>query len=338
MKLPPNIPTALILTFLFSLQVPLRLAAPLSHDKLFPEPVVPLVTLSQQPQVRYERIDNGRIATRHSNPNSNRDFPSLLPDSLSVSPSSTGSPTHPPGRLLGRLQKRESGNSFDAAAIELQLNQLSQLKRHRPNPQPAPKPRERKGRYPRPLKHLFAHAYHSKLGRGVIDSDSDFYPNNFPIKRTLSESADDDLPFNLFDGHGPNGPNGPPTLLKMMTVEPTITINSTSIQRLGPGPGAGSNLAAMSMGGAVPRPRELSGENKTESNNETSFMSRRINRIEKRREEKNNSTIAGRDDDDKKRSEEERREREEDSKTGEGEGSKRHGRYHKVLASVAAAA
>lgn len=92
------------------------------------------------------------------------------------------------------------------------------------------------------------------------------------------------------------------------------------------------------MGGAVPRPRELSGENKTESNNETSFMSRRINRIEKRREEKNNSTIAGRDDDDKKRSEEERREREEDSKTGEGEGSKRHGRYHKVLASVAAAA
>ncbi|KAH7627671.1 hypothetical protein B0T09DRAFT_368025 [Sordaria sp. MPI-SDFR-AT-0083] len=269
MKLPPNIPTALILTFLFSLQVPLRLAAPLSHDKLFPnsEPIVPL-TLPQQ-QIRYERIDNGRIGTRRtSNPKSNRDFfPSPLPDSLAVGPGSTGSPVYPPGRLLGRLQKRSAGggnldsnsnskpnSSWDTAAASAvvtitqlsQLSQLNQLKRGTKLPPSNPSSRisSRPGRNPHKpleLKHLFAHSYHSATGRGV-----------------LTESADDDL--NLFSNDG----LAPQSLLKMMTFEPTITINSTSIERRGPGawlgPGAGSYLAAMSIGGATPRPRSRSGE------------------------------------------------------------------------------
>ncbi|KAK1776594.1 hypothetical protein QBC45DRAFT_453071 [Copromyces sp. CBS 386.78] len=324
MKLPPNIPTALILTFLFSLQVPLRLAAPLSHDKLFPGSEPPIVPLTLPQQIRYERIDNGRIGTRHSNPNSNRDFPSPLPDSFAVPPGSTGAPVYRPGRLLGRLQKRGGtldSNSWDAtAAAAAAVAQLSQLKRGNSLPkhsQPPPsKPSSsssssssRPGRYPRPLKHLFAHSYHSNTGRGV-----------------LTESADDDL--NLFNDGGPQ------SLLKMMTFEPTITINSTSIERRGPG--AGSYLAAMSIGGATPRPRsreaawermerraggwevdDSDSERVSGDWSEGSFMSRRTTG-------KNETETTG------------EMEEREDSMTGKG--SKRHGRYHDSLTSVAPAA
>ncbi|KAK3397631.1 hypothetical protein B0T20DRAFT_461625 [Sordaria brevicollis] len=364
MKLPPNIPTALILTFLFSLQVPLRLAAPLSHDKLFPnEPILP--------QIRYERIDNGRITTRHSNPNSNQDFPpSCLPDSLSLSPTSfstsTGSPanvnanitTNPPGRFLGRLSKRSTESTFDTTAIEAQLNQLDQRRRQSSHPPPSePRVTHTLGRYARPLKHLFAHAYHSKLGRGVIDSDSPFdtFPAFPPVKRILSESADDDLSFTSFDnGAGAGAGGAVPTLLKMITIEPTITINSTSIERRGPGtyagPGAGSYLAGMSLGGAVPRPRESSlwerrdsehGEDGAEEvkKNETSFMSRRISRIENRREEKkSNGTITEENSGDGNFKGTEMEKKKEEGKVEKREGSVRHGRYHRILTSVAASA
>ncbi|KAK3953126.1 hypothetical protein QBC32DRAFT_128000 [Pseudoneurospora amorphoporcata] len=335
MKLPPNIPTALILTFLFSLQVPLRLAAPLSHDKLFPGSEPPIVPLTLPQQIRYERINNGRIGTRHSNPNSNRDFPSPLPDSFAVPPGSTGAPVYPPGRLLGRLQKRGGtldSNSWDAtaaAAAAAAVAQLSQLKRGNSLPkhsQPPPsKPSSsssssRPGRYPRPLKHLFAHSYHSNTGRGV-----------------LTVSADDDL--NLFnDGR-------PQSLLKMMTFEPTITINSTSIERRGPG--GGSYLAAMSIGGATLRPRsreaawermerraggwegdDRDSERVSGDWSEGSFMSRRVSRVEKRlgmeTTGKNETETTG--------------EMEEREESVTGKGSKRHGRYHDSLTSVSPAA
>ncbi|KAK3355848.1 hypothetical protein B0H65DRAFT_415515 [Neurospora tetraspora] len=336
MKLSPNIPTALILTFLFSLQVPLRLAAPLSHDKLFPEPVIPLTL----PQIHYEKIDNGRIGTRHSNPNSNKDFPSPLPLPLSAPPA-------PP-----RLEKR-GGNSWDAAT--------AQLKRGINHPSTTRQPQSRSsrpGRYPRPLKHLFAHSYHhsSSGGRGVIDSDSDFDPNNLnPIKRTLTEAADDDLNlnnFDLFSSSGLGGGGG--NLLKTITIEPTLTINSTSIQRLGPppapGPGAGSYLAAMNIGGASPRPRESTpwerrrsrggweegNERGSEIENEAtagSFMNRRVSRIEKRR---GGETTTGKKDKNEKRGESEERTEREEGRAGRG--SRIHGRYHEALTSVAAAA
>ncbi|EGO52335.1 hypothetical protein NEUTE1DRAFT_90506 [Neurospora tetrasperma FGSC 2508] len=358
MKLPPNIPTALVFTFLFSLQVPLRLAAPLSHDKLFPKPVIPLTL----PQIHYERIDNGRMATRHSNPNSNKDFPSPLLLSL-------------PAPLPSHLRK--SGNAlWDATTPG---GKLSQPKRGSssagPPPKPQPRSTSRPGRYPRPLKHLFAHSYRhssSSGGRGVVDYsdfDFDFDPNNnVPrIKRTLSETADDDLNlnnFDLFSSTGLGGGSSGVNLLKTITIEPTLTINSTSIQRLGPPapgrPGAGSYLAAMNIGGASPRPREApswerrrrsrewEGENESGGSenigNEApptgSFMNRRVSsRIEKRREvekrEMNTATEhTGMDDENNKRREKETKEK----KSKAGRGSRIHGKYHEALTSIAAAA
>ncbi|KAL0474715.1 hypothetical protein QR685DRAFT_593455 [Neurospora intermedia] len=344
MKLPPNIPTALVFTFLFSLQVPLRLAAPLSHDKLFPQPAIPLTL----PQIHYERIDNGRLATRHSNPNSNKDFPSPLLLSLPVP-------------LPSHLQK--SGNALWDATTP---GKPSQPKRGSssagPPSKPQPRSTSRPGRYPRPLKHLFAHSYRhssSSGGRGVVDYsdfDFDFNPNNnnVPrIKRTLSETADDDLNLNDFDlfssstglgGRGSSGVN----LLKTITIEPTLTINSTSIQRLGPPapgrPGAGSYLAAMNMGGAAPRPREApswerrrsrgwEGGNENEGSenigNEApttgSFMNRRMTTATEQ---------TGMIDENEKRGEKETKEKE--SKAGRG--SRIHGRYHEALMDVVAAA
>ncbi|EAA29933.1 hypothetical protein GE21DRAFT_1570 [Neurospora crassa] len=357
MKLPPNIPTALVFTFLFSLQVPLRLAAPLSHDKLFPKPVIPLTL----PQIHYERIDNGRMATRHSNPNSNKEFSSPLLLSLPVP-------------LPSHLQK--SGNALWDATAPWKPSQPKRESVSAGPPRPRTRSTSRPGRYPRPLKHLFAHSYRhssSSTGRGVVDySDFDFDPNNnnnnVPIKRTLSETADDDLNLNSFDlfsntglGGGTSGVN----LLKTITIEPTLTINSTSIQRLGPPapgrPGAGSYLAAMNMGGAAPRPREApswerrrrrrsrgwEGENESGGNeigNEApptgSFMNRRVSgRIEKRLGVEKREMMAtateqtGIIDENIKRVEKETKEQ---SKAGRG--SRIHGRYHEALTSVAAAA
>ncbi|KAK3497094.1 uncharacterized protein B0T23DRAFT_311195 [Neurospora hispaniola] len=342
MKLPPNIPTALVFTFLFSLQVPLRLAAPLSHDKLFPKPVIPLTL----PQIHYERIDNGRMATRHSNPNSNKDFPSPLLLSLPIP-------------LPSHLQK--SGNALWDAATPWKLSQPKRESVSAGPPKPQPRSTRRPGRYPRPLKHLFAHSYRhsSSGGRGVVDSDFDFDPNNNVPIRTLSETADDDLNlnFDLFSSTGLGGSSGV-NLLKTITIEPTLTINSTSIQRLGPpapGPGAGSYLAAMNMGGAAPRPREApwerrrshgwEGENESggsEIGNEApsgSFMNRRVGRIEKRlgvgKREMMTTAMeqTGIIDENIKRGEKETKE-----KSKAGRGSRIHGRYHEALTSVAATA